>query len=61
MRNNVNKKVKESKENNFQNIFNLYRSDIKKSWTELSLLLRRKMPLISIKELVESITITDYI
>ena len=50
MRNNVNKKVKESKENYFQNMLNLYRSDIKKNWTELSLLIGRKKPRTSIKE-----------
>ena len=41
-------------------MFYLYRSDIKKSWTELSLLLGRKKPRTSIKELVvEGITITE--
>ena len=41
-------------------MFNLYRSDIKKSWTELSLLLGRKKPRTSIKELVvEGIRITE--
>lgn len=60
MRNNVNKKVKESKEKYFQNMFNIHRSDIKKSWTELSSLLGRKKPRTSIKELVVGgITITE--
>ena len=60
MRNNMNKKVKESKERYFQNMVNLCRSNIKKTWTELSLLLGRKKPQASIKELdVEGITITE--
>ena len=57
MRNNVSKKVKESKEKYFQIMFNLVRSDIKKSWTKLSSLLGRKTPRTSIKEpVVEGIT-----
>ena len=60
MRINVNKKVKESKEKYFKNMFNLYRSDIKKSQTDFSLLLGRKKPRTAVKELViESITITE--
>ena len=43
------KKVKETKDNYFLDMINLYRSDIKKSWTELSLLLGRKKPRTSIK------------
>ena len=59
MRNNVNNKVKESIEKYLQNMFNLNWSDIKKSWTELSLLLGRKKPRTSKKELVvEGTTIT---
>ena len=59
MRTNVNKKAKESKEKYFQSMFDLYRSDIKKTLTELSLQLGRKKPRTSIKELVvEGITIT---
>ena len=43
-------------------MFNLYRPDIKKSWTELSLLLGRRKPRIPIKDLVvEGITITENI
>ena len=60
MRNNLNKKAEEPKEKYFQNMFNLYRPDIKKSWTELTLLLGLKKPRISIKELVaEGITIAE--
>ena len=51
MRNKVNKKVKDSKEKYFQNMLNLYRSDIKKSWTEISILLGRKKPRTSIKKI----------
>ena len=41
-------------------MFNLYRSDLKKSWTELSLLIGRKKPLTSISQLVvDGITIAE--
>ena len=60
MQNNVNKKVKESKEKYFQNMFNLYPSDNKKNWTEPSILLGREKPRTSIKEIVvEGITNTE--
>ena len=52
MRNNVSKKVKQSHEKYFQNKFNLYRSDIRKSCTDLSLLLGRKKLRTSIRDLV---------